>query len=139
MRQSLANLVHNALRYAETGGLLLGVRRCGAAWQIEVWDVGVGIASDDSEHIFLLFFNIELAWQADSAGHGLGLAVLGGGIVLQAILRPAAAFGRKWYWCFARIDDLLPWRQRGHDQRRIHLTGTARGRRGGLHRSAQTG
>lgn len=76
MRQALVNLVHNALRYTEAGGLLLGVRRRGTAWQIEVWDTGVGIAREDRDRIFSPFYRNEHAWQIDSAGHGLGLAVV---------------------------------------------------------------
>lgn len=52
LRPALVNLVHNALRYTETGGLLIGVRPRGTAWQIEVWDTGVGIAEEDACQIF---------------------------------------------------------------------------------------
>jgi signal transduction histidine kinase/CheY-like chemotaxis protein len=76
MRQALVNLVHNSLRYTERGGLLLGVRRRGALWQVEVWDSGVGIADGDSTRIFSPFFRDERARRIDSAGHGLGLAVV---------------------------------------------------------------
>lgn len=76
MRQALVNLVHNALRYTEAGGLLLGVRRRGASWRIEVWDTGMGIATEDRERIFSPFYRNQRAGQIDSAGHGLGLAVV---------------------------------------------------------------
>jgi signal transduction histidine kinase/ActR/RegA family two-component response regulator len=76
MRQALVNLVHNALRYTEAGGLLLGARRRGGAWQVEVWDTGVGIASEDGDRIFSPYYRNEHAWRIDSAGHGLGLAVV---------------------------------------------------------------
>lgn len=76
MRQALVNLVHNALRYTEAGGLLLSVRRRGAAWRIEVWDTGMGIATEDRERIFSPFYRNQRAGQIDSAGHGLGLAVV---------------------------------------------------------------
>ena len=76
MRQALVNLVHNALRYTETGGLLLNVRRRGAAWRIEVWDTGMGIGTEDRERIFSPFYRNERAGRIDSAGHGLGLAVV---------------------------------------------------------------
>lgn len=76
MRQALVNLVHNALRYTEAGGLLLGVRRRGASWRIEVWDTGMGITTEDRERIFSPFYRNQRAGQIDSAGHGLGLAVV---------------------------------------------------------------
>lgn len=75
LRQAISNLVHNALRYTPKGGVLLGLRRRGAYWSIEVWDTGVGIAAQDSAHIFSPYYRNQDAWRVDSAGHGLGLAV----------------------------------------------------------------
>ena len=76
LRQALVNLVHNALRYTEQGGLLIGVRKRHAAWQMEVWDTGVGIAEAEAGQIFSPYYRSQNAWQLHSAGHGLGLAVV---------------------------------------------------------------
>lgn len=76
IRQAVANLTHNALRYTKEGGVLIGLRPRGASWRIEVWDTGVGIAAQDHERIFSPFYRNEHAWRIDSAGHGLGLAVV---------------------------------------------------------------
>lgn len=76
LRQALVNLVHNALRYTERGGILIGWRRRGAHWQLEVWDTGVGIAAEESAQIFSPYFRNQHAWRLDTAGHGLGLAVV---------------------------------------------------------------
>lgn len=76
LRQSLMNLVHNALRYTRQGGVLIACRRRGNDWQLEVWDTGIGVAIEDQNKIFSPFFRNEHAWKIDSAGHGLGLAVV---------------------------------------------------------------
>jgi signal transduction histidine kinase/CheY-like chemotaxis protein len=76
LRQALVNLVHNALRYTERGGILIGWRRREAHWQLEVWDTGVGIAAEESAQIFSPYFRNQHAWRLDTAGHGLGLAVV---------------------------------------------------------------
>ncbi len=76
VRQALVNLVHNALRYTQRGGVLIGLRRRAGDWQLEVWDTGIGIAAQDSDQIFSPYFRNEHSWRIDSAGHGLGLAVV---------------------------------------------------------------
>ena len=76
LRQSIVNLMHNALRYTIQGGILIAVRKRSNMWQIEIWDTGIGIAIEDQKQIYSPFFRNEHAWRIDSAGHGLGLAVV---------------------------------------------------------------
>ncbi len=76
LRQSMVNLMQNALRYTQRGGVLMAVRRRGGQWQFEVWDTGVGIAEADQQRVYSPFFRPEHAWRIDNAGHGLGLAVV---------------------------------------------------------------
>lgn len=76
LRQSLINLTHNALRYTQRGGVLISARRRGADWLLEVWDTGIGVADQEQTRIYSPFYRNEFAWRRDSAGHGLGLAVV---------------------------------------------------------------
>lgn len=76
LRQSLSNLLHNALRYTRQGGILLAVRRRGGGWRCEVWDTGIGIVTRDDADIFSPYFRSEHAWDIDCTGHGLGLDVV---------------------------------------------------------------
>ena len=76
LRQSVVNLVHNALRYTVHGGVLLTARRRRGGWQIEVWDTGVGVALEDQPRIYAPFYRPQHAWDIDNNGHGLGLAVV---------------------------------------------------------------
>lgn len=76
VRQSLINLIQNALRYTLRGGVLVAIRPRGDECMVEVWDTGVGIADDEKGKIFSPYYRPELAWKIDSAGHGLGLAVV---------------------------------------------------------------
>ncbi|MDP1659005.1 MAG: hybrid sensor histidine kinase/response regulator [Methylotenera sp.] len=76
LRQSIMNLMHNGLRYTKQGGILIAVRKHSESWQIDIWDTGIGVANDDQDHIYSPFFRNEHAWRIDSAGHGLGLAVV---------------------------------------------------------------
>ena len=76
LRQALVNLTHNALRYTQQGGVLIGVRKHGVQWQLEVWDTGIGIADNEQEKIYSPYYRNEHAWRADATGHGLGLHVV---------------------------------------------------------------
>lgn len=76
LRQSLVNLIQNALRYTKSGGVLIGIRKRSDCWQIEVWDTGMGVAIGEKDKIHSPFYRHEHAWLLDSAGHGLGLAVV---------------------------------------------------------------
>ncbi|MFN4019499.1 MAG: PAS-domain containing protein [Erythrobacter sp.] len=69
----LRNLMSNALRYTDTGGVLIGVRRRGDAVLIAVHDTGRGIAPEDIERIFGEF---ERGASTDREGLGLGLAIV---------------------------------------------------------------
>jgi len=72
----LRNLVSNAIRYTERGGVLLACRRRGRRLWIEVWDTGIGIAEADREKVFEEFFQVGNAARDRSQGLGLGLAIV---------------------------------------------------------------
>lgn len=76
LRQILANLVHNSLRYTRKGGVLIGVRKRDTHYLVQVWDTGVGLSGKEQEKIFSPYFRSETAWQFDEAGQGLGLSVV---------------------------------------------------------------
>lgn len=75
LRRILQNLIGNALRYTETGRVLVGARRTKNGVRIEVWDTGPGIAEDDQDRIFEEFQRLHASASA-SAGMGLGLAIV---------------------------------------------------------------
>jgi signal transduction histidine kinase len=76
LRQAMMNLIHNALRYTLKGGVLIAVRKRQSTWRFEIWDTGIGIASNEQKNIYSPYYRNEHAWQLDNAGHGLGLAVV---------------------------------------------------------------
>ncbi|WP_445571977.1 ATP-binding response regulator [Pseudomonas sp. E102] len=72
----LRNLLSNACRYTDRGGILLAARRRGGRLRLEVWDTGRGIAADCLESIFLEFNQLDVGRAADRKGVGLGLAIV---------------------------------------------------------------
>lgn len=76
LERILLNLVSNALRYTERGGVVIGCRRQGGKVRIEVWDSGVGIPADQRDRIFGEFVRLPSADAAADRGLGLGLAIV---------------------------------------------------------------
>ena len=72
----LRNLVSNALRYTDQGGVLLAVRKRGLQRCIEVWDTGLGIAPAHHELIFQEFRQVGEDHGPGGKGLGLGLAIV---------------------------------------------------------------
>ena len=75
LERILSNLVANAIRFTETGGVLVGVRRRGDNARIEVWDSGCGIPEDQIELIFDEFHQVEAEQMTRQRGLGLGLNI----------------------------------------------------------------
>lgn len=73
LRSVLQNLVGNALRYTERGGVLVGVRRRGTDFRIDVIDSGVGIPLAQQGAIFAEFTRLG---DVEAEGLGLGLAIV---------------------------------------------------------------
>lgn len=70
------NLVSNAVRYTETGRVLIGCRPAGDRVSIEVWDSGPGIPIDEQDLIFQEFYQIGNPERDRTRGLGLGLAIV---------------------------------------------------------------
>ncbi len=74
----LLNLVGNALRYTQKGGVLVAARRCadGRHARVEIWDSGIGIAPEFHDAIFREFFQIDNRERDRRKGFGLGLNIV---------------------------------------------------------------
>jgi Na+/proline symporter/signal transduction histidine kinase len=75
LNRILQNLLSNALRYTENGGVLLACRVRQGEAEISVWDTGVGIEPADGRIIFEEFHRLDYAQRLEDAGLGLGLAI----------------------------------------------------------------
>ena len=90
LRRILQNLIGNALRYTQQGGVLVGVRAAGGRIRVDVIDTGPGIPTEEHENIFREFHRLNARASA-TEGLGLGLAIveraaalLGHGVVLNS-------------------------------------------------------
>jgi CheY-like chemotaxis protein/nitrogen-specific signal transduction histidine kinase len=72
----LLNLVSNAVRYTQQGGVLIGCRRRGDRLRFEVCDTGIGIPETELGRIFEEFYQIDNPERDRARGLGLGLAIV---------------------------------------------------------------
>ena len=91
LRQVLANLVGNAVKFTERGSVTLAVSAVDDRFTFSVSDTGIGIPKADREHVFQPFFQVDRSHTRRYGGTGLGLAIardlverMGGSIALDS-------------------------------------------------------
>jgi CheY-like chemotaxis protein/anti-sigma regulatory factor (Ser/Thr protein kinase) len=72
----LVNLLSNAIRYTDDGGVLVACRRRGRMVRLSVIDTGRGIPPDQQESVFQEFVQLHNPARDRSKGLGLGLAIV---------------------------------------------------------------
>jgi CheY-like chemotaxis protein len=72
----LVNLIANAIRYTDDGGVLVACRRRGHMVRLSVIDTGRGIPPDQQESVFHEFVQLHNPARDRSKGLGLGLAIV---------------------------------------------------------------
>lgn len=77
LEQLLRNLVANALRYTDRGGVLVSARARGRDQVlVQVWDSGIGIAPHQQAEVFDEFVQVDNPGRDSARGLGLGLALV---------------------------------------------------------------
>lgn len=97
----LSNFISNALRYTESGRILIGVRRDrDHKIRINVYDTGAGVPVEKARQIFQEYQRLEYAEQRVKGGIGLGLAIsermarlLGVQLQVQSVPDRGSCFG----------------------------------------------
>ena len=74
VKEILYNLLSNAVKFTPEGGKIgMRVKKADSELDIEVWDTGVGIASENMGKIFEGFFHVDTPYSRVTEGTGLGL------------------------------------------------------------------
>lgn len=100
LERMIRNLMVNALRYTESGGVLMGCRRRGDQLAIQVVDTGTGIPADKIATVFEDFTRLSDKGKGPTRGLGLGLGVvrrmatlLGHELELRSVPGKGSTFG----------------------------------------------
>ena len=75
MRQVLLNLIGNAIKFTERGGVTVTVRCSAKLYALEVRDTGIGMAADRVDDMFQPFTQADASINRRFGGTGLGLAI----------------------------------------------------------------
>lgn len=101
VRQVLVNLVGNAIKFTERGGVHISCKCLAKKELIEiaVKDTGIGISEEDLEDLFLPFEQLDNSFTRTTGGSGLGLAIskklvemLGGELKVESVLGEGSVF-----------------------------------------------
>ena len=78
LRHILTNLLGNAVKYTNTGGVVLSARHLREKGMVEftVADTGIGIPPEELPHIFDMFSQVRASRRHSSGGVGLGLHIV---------------------------------------------------------------
>ncbi len=75
--QVFVNLINNAIKFTEHGGISVKIYRKGKNIRVEVSDTGVGISKEDQRKLFKKFYQVPRKGltKQEGAGTGLGLSI----------------------------------------------------------------
>lgn len=114
LMQILSNILNNALKYTQKGGVTLRVNAPKENSLIfEIEDTGVGIKQEDFDRIFYAFEQLDLVKNKSMTGTGLGLSItrrlchlMGGDIRVQSAYGEGTTFTMELPLTFALPQDL---------------------------------
>jgi two-component system, NarL family, sensor histidine kinase BarA len=99
LQQVLNNLLHNAIKFTQTGWVHLAVGPCAQGVRFDVSDTGPGIAPEVQSQVFDKFFQVDSSSARPADGTGLGLALvrelvglMHGEVTLQSLLGSGTTF-----------------------------------------------
>jgi signal transduction histidine kinase len=99
VRQMLVNLLANAVKFTERGGITVRAFARNADVVFEVQDTGIGISPEHIEHIFEAFWQVEQSKARRAGGSGLGLSTtrqlsrtLGGDVTVESQVGVGSTF-----------------------------------------------
>lgn len=76
LKQVMHNLIQNAIKYTETGEIIVEVVNEQKKGKIAVKDTGIGISEEELPRVFERFYRVDKARSKEIEGTGLGLAIV---------------------------------------------------------------
>lgn len=109
LREVLANLIENAIKYTPTGSVTIDITGDERHVTISVADSGIGIPKEDIPHLFQKFYRVDNTDTREIGGTGLGLYLsrklteaMGGKLWVESVYKQGSTF----YLQLPRLDTL---------------------------------
>ena len=131
IRQVMLNLLNNAIKYTERGGVTvtIGFEKIDnytIMMKFSVSDTGIGIKSEDMENIFIPFEHVESSRKFSADGSGLGLPIVQKLLqLMNSELRVESVFHKGSTFAFDIRQSVVKWEPIG-DYERAFMTASSR-------------
>ncbi len=76
IRQAIANLISNAVRYTPEGSITVSVKQGELMASISVADTGIGLSEEEAKMVFSRFWRADAGRNREQGGLGVGLSVV---------------------------------------------------------------
>ncbi len=83
LRQVISNLIDNAIKFTEVGGVTVNCLPWAGFWRVSVGDTGIGLHESDRDKVFDRFMQVDAGTTRRFGGAGLGLAIARGLVAMQ--------------------------------------------------------
>ena len=135
IRQVMTNILNNAVKYTERGGITLtmGFEKLDSytiLLHFAVTDTGIGIKSDDIEYIFQPFEHIESSRRFNADGSGLGLSIVQRLLTLMdSELKVESVFHKGSTFSFDVKQTVIKWEPIGDYERAFSVASSHQGKK----------
>ena len=128
IRQVMMNILNNAIKYTERGGVTVTIGfetidNYSILLKCSVSDTGIGIKSEDLEHIFQPFEHIEASRKFSADGSGLGLSIVQRLLqLMDSELKVESVFHKGSTFSFDIKQNVVKWEPIGDYERAFSLS-----------------
>ena len=135
IRQVMMNILNNAIKYTERGGVTVTIGfetidNYNILLKCAVTDTGIGIKADDLEYIFMPFEHVEASRKFSADGSGLGLPIVQKLLqLMDSDLKVESVFHKGSTFSFDIKQNVVKWEPIGDYERAFSMASVHQGRK----------